>query len=563
MSGTWSTLQNSWPFNGTEAHDPDAMILLSDGSVLVHDVGSSLAGTSSWWRLTPSELGDYSNGTWSGAFNMQYQRQFFASGLMTDGRVFVVGGEYTNDPNMEVPPDRYSPTGEIFDPGSNTWSPLPKPPAFNYIAGDAPCCVLADGRIIFGAYATSQTAIYDPTTTSWTEAGTEFGTKLSTRTQICDEETWTLLPDGSVLTVCTHDAADKRAALRYLPSLDAWISAGNTPSEMQMGYEIGPAILLPNGSVFAIGATGSTALYSLPANPSDPTQTGTWVAGPPFLDPNGNQLTCIDGPAALLPSGNVLCTAGPTIASSTPPASGPATIFEFDYITGQILSTSPPPDTTNIGWSDTNGLVMLLLPTGQVLVTTGLYLGMYTPQGAPSPAWAPIITSCPSLIHPGDQFTLSGQQLNGLSQAVSYGDDYTAATNYPIVQIQQGNNVMYCMTSTFSTLGVATGQQGVTAQVNVPLKKALTILRPGPAELVVIANGIASDPIQVEISGTPNCAALVQSVKELIDKDVRSTAVAWSQTKRWLLACKVQGQITEAEYNTLIREIASHTRQTP
>ena len=30
-----------------------------------------------------------------------------------------------------------------------------------------------------------------------------------------------------------------------------------------------------------------------------------------------------------------------------------------------------------------------------------------------------------------------------LSQAVSYGDDYTAATNYPIAQIQQGNNVVY------------------------------------------------------------------------------------------------------------------------
>jgi hypothetical protein len=58
MSGTWSTLQNYGPFNGTEAHEPDAMILLSDGSVLVHDVGGSLAGASSWWRLAPSVQGE-------------------------------------------------------------------------------------------------------------------------------------------------------------------------------------------------------------------------------------------------------------------------------------------------------------------------------------------------------------------------------------------------------------------------------------------------------------------------------------------------------------------------
>jgi len=60
----------------------------------------------------------------------------------------------------------------------------------------------------------------------------------------------------------------------------------------------------------------------------------------------------------------------------------------------------------------------------------------YTPSGGPDPAWAPHVTSCPHRIEAGHSYTLYGRQLNGLSQAVSYGDDATAATNYPLVRIR-------------------------------------------------------------------------------------------------------------------------------
>jgi hypothetical protein len=192
----------------------------------------------------------------------------------------------------------------------------------------------------------------------------------------------------------------------------------------------------------------------------------------------------------LLPSGKVLCVAGPTEGQGPTSESNPATFFEYDSATNTLTPTSQPEASV-----PTNDVMMLLLPTGQVLVTAAGSLVVYAPQNSAAlPAWAPVITDCPSVISPGDQFTLSGQQLNGLSQAVSYGDDYTAATNYPLVQLRLGNLLTYCKTTQFSTQGVATGQQIVTVQVDVPQSAPVGT---GSPQLVVIANGIPSVPVSV------------------------------------------------------------------
>jgi len=58
------------------------MILLTDGSLLVHH-----AYGKSWYRLTPDDQGRYESGSWSAAINMSNTRQFFASGVLMDGRV--------------------------------------------------------------------------------------------------------------------------------------------------------------------------------------------------------------------------------------------------------------------------------------------------------------------------------------------------------------------------------------------------------------------------------------------------------------------------------------------
>jgi hypothetical protein len=91
-------------------------------------------------------------------------------------------------------------------------------------------------------------------------------------------------------------------------------------------------------------------------------------------------------------------------------------------------------------------------------------------------------------------YTLHGRQLNGLSQAVSYGDDAAMATNYPIVRIRHvaTGHIRYCRTFDHSSMGVGTGTAIHSTQFIVPIGIDL-----GHAELTVVANGIASEPVSV------------------------------------------------------------------
>src|SRR2546430_351930 len=67
--------------------------------------------------------------------------------------------------------------------------------------GDSQSVVLADGTFMLADKMSRQAALLDLKTLTWTETGT------STKTDLNDEEGWTLLPNGKVLTVdCYTDA---------------------------------------------------------------------------------------------------------------------------------------------------------------------------------------------------------------------------------------------------------------------------------------------------------------------------------------------------------------------
>jgi len=459
MAGTWQPLATPPPTGIS------TMLLLTDGTVFCQENGGK-----NWYRLKPDPFGNYVNGSWTLLAPMKNTRLYYASAVLKDGRVFVAGGEYSDgggDLNA----------AEIYDPVLNTWTSIPTPQGWTNI-GDAPCCVLPDGTLLLGSILTTQSAIYDPLTNTWTSTGTKQDSS--------SEETWTLLPDETVLSV---ECSNHPHAEKYVAPAQQWESAGTTPVELVQAssIEIGPAILLTDGRVFAIGATGHTALYTPPPLANQP---GVWQAGPDFpLDQNGHLMEAKDAPACLLPNGNVLCVAGPAGEGGAFP--NPTNFFEFDG-----SSLNPVPNPPNNGGPPFVGR-MLLLPTGQVLFANGSTdIEVYTPSGGPQVAWRPQLTSYPPFVRAKRTYTLHGRQLNGLSQAVSYGDDASMATNYPLVRIQSATSgkVWYCRTFDHSTMGVATGSTIQSTFFKVPLGVDL-----GPATLTVIANGIPSEPVAIVV----------------------------------------------------------------
>jgi hypothetical protein len=239
-------------------------------------------------------------------------------------------------------------------------------------------------------------------------------------------------------------------------------------------------VLRPDGTVFATGATGHNAIYD--------TVSDTWSVGPDFPNvPGEGQYDIADGPASLLPSGNVLCAASPGVFRR------PTHFWEFDGT--NLIQVGDIPRGPSI--SSYEGR-MLLLPTGQVLFTDGSRdVEIYTPAGTPSPAWAPTITSIPTDLQQGVTYTISGTQLNGLSQGAAYGDDAQSATNYPLVRLTnlETGHVFYARTHDHSSMGVATGDAIVSTFFDVPIDAEL-----GDSDLAIVANGIASESAYVTIS---------------------------------------------------------------
>ncbi|MEY2445556.1 MAG: hypothetical protein QOE00_2136 [Ilumatobacteraceae bacterium] len=484
MAGTWSNIVTAPSFGA------GTMLLLTDGDVLVHDeTGSN--GTRFWWRYTPSASGDYANGTWRQLANGPTQPLYFVCAVLRDGRVFIAGGEYEGGVDTEQN------TVEIYNPVTDVWTSL-SPPAGWADIGDAPSAVLADGRVLVGNISTQRVAIYDPVAGTWTATPNKDDSRST-------EETWVLLPDQSVLAM----ECDRRPRTeKYLPAANAWVSAGSTPVTLvdAASLEIGAGVLLPDGRAFCIGATNHTALYTSPPLSN---QAGSWAAGPDFPVLTAGQVTgAKDAPAALLPNGRVLCVVSPYDPANSQSWGGTLHFYEFDPATNALAAVPSP--SNNGGPPFTSRL--MLLPTGQVLhtnCTTGV--AIYTPDGAPDPVWRPTITSTPTALRAGFTYTLQGRQINGLSQAVIYGDEGAMATNYPIVRLTHlaSGHVRYCRTHDHSTMGVNTGTVIHSTRFTVPSGADL-----GPTDLCVIANGIASEPVRVNL-GVKNWKELKTEIKEI------------------------------------------------
>ena len=352
QQGTWTTLTNDAPTA------VGLMMQLTDGRIIAQgwDPGDN------WYVLAPDAFGSYVNGTWLQVASMSIPRLYFASHILQDGRLWLLGGEYTGTPFRA----RFTNTGEIYEPLTNSWSPITHHPETRF--GDDPSMLLPGGRILAGSISTRQTYLYNIATDSWSAPISKAYNDRS------DEEGWVKLAGGSVLNydLFVSKATGGSYAEKFDPAANTW--SGISPSDgtangfipqlsaNSVGSELGPPLRLRDGRIFIVGATGHTALY-------DPS-TNTWSAGPDVVGTlNGNPAVfgADDAPGAVLINGHVLfaADAGPTLGTFH----GPTQLFDFNPTTNTLSSVASPTPHLDDPDFPCYVLRLLVLPTGQVLMT--------------------------------------------------------------------------------------------------------------------------------------------------------------------------------------------------
>ena len=233
-----------------------------------------------------------------------------------------------------------------------------------------------------------------------------------------------------------------------------------------------------NNKVFQFGGNiVATAIYDVASN--------IWSAGPT----PANGLNQADGPAALEPNGKVLAMLSPGKFQSG------CQFVEYDPASNTLANTANP---TNCPGDSSFVGHLMVLPTGQIMFTdfSGL-VEIYTPAAGVVTGVAPTINPLSGTVgSPSTNTVLSGTQLNGLSEANAYGDDYQGATNYPLVRLVQvaaPNNVYYATTHDESTHSIAPSTSNST-KFDVPAG-----LPAGNYNVVAVANGIESNPVVVDV----------------------------------------------------------------
>jgi fibronectin type 3 domain-containing protein/regulation of enolase protein 1 (concanavalin A-like superfamily) len=443
--GTWTALNNAPPSGGV-----NNCLLMSDGTVL------AMNGNGQCFRLTPDIHGSYINGTWTTLTSMNDSRLFFSSDLLTNGNVYVCGGEYGTGGDY----------AELYDSLANTWTVIPGPSGVFF--SDAASKLLPNGNVL---QSDSQSAYYIYNAVSNT---LQYGGSCQDMNETC----WVRLPNDNVLAMTGYSTTSEH----YVPSLNAWYADGNSPVTLfGYGAELGASFVLPNGNVFQIGGTTNTAIYTPGATL---TSAGSWVAGPAMVF-GTNQLGAVDAPAAMMADGNVLLCIGPIGDFNSP-----CFFYEYNYVSNNFTQVGAPGGGSTYG-AQPFGTSMLCLPDGSVLFVGGQNsssLYVYTPDGTPLAAGQPSISSITE--NTDGSYHLTGVGLAGISAGAAYGDDEQMDGNYPLVRMTNNStlNIYYARTYGWSSTTIQ-NPNPVTTEFTLPPN-----LPAGTYSLVVSAVGNASAP---------------------------------------------------------------------
>jgi len=492
VAAGWKVLRH-WLPGGASGSNP---ILLTNGTVLLHQ-----SCTSKWFSLKPDIFGNYDTGIWTAIASMPstYTPRFFASAVLPDGRLIVEGGEYLgvgfNSNGRPICKATSSDDGAIYDPVANRWRSVGTPPEWTSI-GDASSTLLNDGTYLLSNALTKDVATLDESTMDWTTYPSS-----ADKFDINDEENWTLLPDGDVITVDAfvhqHGCAPQSELYSVLGG--EWFDAGSTAVQLAdcasktATYEGPTQIMQPTGIVVAFGATTSTTEQNYPAHTASYSPAASqWSQGPDIPQIDSVSYTMVDAPAAILPNGSVLVAASPAAWKSSSSYPAPTHFFVFDGST--FTQISDIADWKKLASYQIN---LLVLPTGEILCveTDFKRIQILPAQGVPQAAWAPVVKTISSkTLKAGVTYTINGTQLSGLTQGAGMGDDEQAYTNFPLVRVVNSStrHVFYART-TFTSNSV---------QPNNPSKATFVLpgnVEAGASKLYVVANGIPSQPVSVTI----------------------------------------------------------------
>jgi hypothetical protein len=206
------------------------------------------------------------------------------------------------------------------------------------------------------------------------------------------------------------------------------------------------------------------------------------------------------------------------LVAASPGVFNPPTHF-YEWDGTSFDEVAAPPDAQ---FDTTYQQMMLVLPTGEILMTDfSPDVEIYTPAPGIVDSAVPVVTSAPSLVaaargtaqdprpieqvsdgitpvadlFQGQTYKMSALRMNGVTQGAYYGDDEQAYTNYPLVRLtyRESMHVRYCRTHDQSTRAIGPDKHGIT-QFDVPVDAER-----GLADLEVVANGIASPPVLVNV----------------------------------------------------------------
>jgi hypothetical protein len=363
----------SWTATGRMTQFRDwAMVagLMSDGRVLV--VGGHGSGERTDPAMRSADLYDPASGQWTETGPMQSPH--WGGHTVTplqDGTVLVAGG-FPLEPIAGNP----GPTSEaeLFDPGSGRWIQTASMivPRTRHLA-----TLLRDGSVLvvggdiamaghpYGTGSTRKAEIFDPRTGTWA--------RTASMTVVRVARFATTLPDGRVLVIGNGGPADASfdAVEVYDPSSRIWIG-GPTTGRGDCGVPV-QIVLLTDGSLLGLCGTvfqpdsvaSSAFLFDL--------ATATWT-------PTGAPIRRLSRTATLLADGRVL-------------ASDDGSGELYDPTTAKWTSAGLPtyPDSRMSGFRASGGDngtwyeidTATMLHDGRVLLTIGSGALLYDPAGQP------------------------------------------------------------------------------------------------------------------------------------------------------------------------------------